>query len=321
MPTDTLVIVNPMSRGGRRGRTRRWIEALVRDRLPGAEIATTRGPHDAGRLACEAAAGGATRIIVAGGDGSASEVASGLLGADLSRNVSLGILPLGTGRDFARGLGVAELRSAVECIVAGKTRALDAGCLRFADGHPDGREGFFVNVASAGLSAEVVRCVDGRMKARFGQAAFACGFIKALRAWNPVRGEVWVDGECVARGPLDMVAVANGSFFGGGMQLAPGAAPDDGLFDVVSVRAMSTGQWLRRMPQVYRGRHLHYPEVDHCRGRVVEIRGAGGPAFPLELDGEELKVRPSAERGAQGHGRVVFEILPRVLSVMVPADR
>ncbi len=306
----TLVIVNPKSRGGRRAG--RWpaVERALRARLDKMEVVHTTGPRDAERLACEGVRGGAERIVVAGGDGTASEVASGLLSASLGRAVELAFLPFGTGCDWARGLGIrGGLQPALDALTSGRVRDVDAGRVTLHDAAGRERQRHFLNVGSVGLAAVVVDDVAGRGKVFGGRLAFAAGFLRSLRGRCPTRLGLAVDGRPVMDEKLDIVAVANGRFFGGGMQLAPTARWDDGVFEVIAVRAMGTAQWLRRIPLVYSGRHLALDEVVHFRGREIEVawRGAEEHAPRVELDGEPA-----------GRAPVRFALLPGALRVLVP---
>jgi diacylglycerol kinase family enzyme len=113
-----------------------------------------------------------------------------------------------------------------------------------------------------------------------------------------------VDGALAAHGPLKLVAVANGRWFGGGMCIAPHAAPDDGLLDVVVVGDVSTPRLVRRLPSVYRGAHLGFPEVTFVRGRRVEAQAEAGAFVPVDLDGE-----------SPGRLPAVFDVVPAALRV------
>ena len=121
----TLVIANPRSGNGTTGRRWSAVEARVREVVGSVEVSQTRGPRDAERLAREAVSSGVERLLVAGGDGTLSEVASGLLAADLGDRVEIGLLPLGTGGDFIRTLGIPrDLEGALRCISEGKVRLM-----------------------------------------------------------------------------------------------------------------------------------------------------------------------------------------------------
>jgi len=286
--------MNPASRNGATGNRFEAVASKLRSALGEVVVETTRGPRDAERIAREAAAGGAARIIVAGGDGTASEVVTGLLAAGLGGRVELALLPLGTGGDLVRALGVPrDLDAAIAAIARGKIRALDAGSVRFQGDAGAVRELFFLNVTSAGVSGLVTELVNDTPKLLGGTVSFLVGTVRALVRFRPAAARLRVDGRTLHEGPLTLAAVANGRYFGGGMQIAPYARPDDGLFDVVWIEGRSKAWLLRNLPKLYTGAHLRVAGVGSARGRVVELEPVGG-ATPLriEIDGEPLGALP-----------------------------
>jgi YegS/Rv2252/BmrU family lipid kinase len=307
MQRRALAVVNPQSAGGRTAK--RWpaLEARLRERLGPLDVEHTRGPRDAERIAREAARAGTERIIVAGGDGTLSEVATGLLGNGLGEYAELGILPLGTGGDFARGLGIpADFDQAIDCIAGGVTRKVDAGRVdyRGADGP---RTAYFVNVASFGISGLVNERVSGSSRALGGTLAFALGALRAIFEYESQHVVIRVDGEVVHDAPLILAAGANAPFFGGGMHVAPGAEVDDGYLDLVVVGALSKLRLVALLARGYRGEHVHHPVVTQHRGRVIEADALEG-RVPIELDGDPLGSLPAR-----------YEVLPGALRVLAPA--
>lgn len=307
MAQRTLVIANPQSRNGATGRRWRSLEAKVRDALGPLEVAHTRAPRDAERLAAQAARDGIERILVAGGDGTLSEVASGLLDAALADQVEIGLLPLGTGGDFLRSLGVPRnLDDALALLSNARARSVDAGRARFRSDAGEERQVCFVNVASFGISALTDELVNQTTKAFGGTASFLVGTVRAIIRYRGEPVRVRVDGELVFEGPVVLGAAANGRSFGGGMQVAPRAEIDDGALDVVIVPQLPIATLLRKLPMIYRGSHLDDPAVCFRRGSVVEADAAPG-RVRLELDGEPLGRLPAS-----------FEVLPGALRVLGP---
>lgn len=307
VPGRTLLIVNPRSRNGATGRRADSLIRRLGSALGPLEVERTRGPRDAERIAREAVRAGTDRLIVAGGDGTLSEVATGLLSAGLGGYATIVALPLGTGGDFLRTLGVPrELDRAIECLREGKLRPLDAGRATFVDRAGRPAHAHFVNVASFGVSGRVVELVNRSPRALGGRASFLLGALRAIARHRSAPVRIRVDGRLVHEGPLVLAAAANGRFFGAGMCIAPEARTDDGLFDVVAVRAMGRARLLRKLPLIYRGAHLSDPAVQAWHGRVVEAESLG-PPVPLELDGEPLGLLPAR-----------FELLPAALMLIGP---
>ncbi len=295
--------MNPVSGGGATGR--RWprVEARLRDALGPLEVEFTRGTRDAERIAREGVRAGVGLLVVAGGDGTTSEAAAGLLGAGLAGYAELAPLPFGTGGDFARGLGLGrDLDAAIDAIVRGEKRTIDAGRVSFR-----GRDGgettvHFVNIASFGLSGLVTELVNRAPKALGGRMSFLIGTLRAIARWRSVPVALRVDGELVHDGPLDFATVANGPCFGGGMQVAPEARHDDGLLDVVVVRGAKKSRLFRKLPSIYRGEHLTLDEVSLVRGRRAEASSEA--EVWLEVDGDPLGTLPAT-----------FEVLPGALTL------
>jgi YegS/Rv2252/BmrU family lipid kinase len=299
VPAATLAIVNPRSGAGVTGR--RWARVFdrLREALGPLEVEQTRAPRDAVRIAREAARAGVERLIVAGGDGTTSEVATGVLAAGLGERVELGLLPLGSGCDFARGLGVPrDPEVAIENLARGVCRRIDAGRISYRGRSGEAREAYFLNVASVGVSGLVDELVNQAGKSLGPTLAFVLGSLRAIRRYRSPDATVRVDGAVVHSGSLTLVAAANGRFFGSGMRIAPDAALDDGLFDVVVVAGLSKPKLVARLPSLYSGAHLRHTGVCVHRGRRVEVDLLSGSSW-IDVDGEPLGSPP-----------VTIELLP-----------
>jgi len=305
MSLRTLVVVNPVSAGGA---TRRRFEKLlprVQEVLGPCDVGWTQGPRDAERIAREGVRAGVERVVVAGGDGTMSEVVTGLLAAGLGGYAEVALLPLGTGGDLRRTLAVPlDLDAALAGIARGERVALDAGRVAYVDRAGREAAAYFANVASFGISGLTTELVNRAPKALGGRVSFLVGTLRAIAAYRAADVSLRVDGELVHEGPLVLGAAANGRFFGGGMEVAPRARPDDGLLDLVAVPGFGKLRLLAELPRIYRGSHLDVAGVVWRRGAVVEATPRGEPPF-VEIDGEPLGRLP-----------VRIEILPKALTVV-----
>ena len=303
MPSQTLLILNPKAgRGAARfGR----VERIVTEALGEVEVERTRAPRDASRIAREAVRAGVSRVVVGGGDGTLSEVVTGLLGAGLGGYAEIGILPLGSGCDFARSVGVPQgIEEAAALLRDGSRSRVDAARIRYRDDRGQPRTSYFLNEASFGLAGLTVALVN-RMGKRFGpRLAFALGSVGAILRGCEPDVSIRVDERTVFEGRISMVVAANGRHFGSGMKIAPDALVDDGALDVVIVERLSRMRLLSRFPSLYRGTHLRYPEVHHHRGVRVEASLRGGDFAPLDVDGE-----------AVGELSVAIEVLPKAIGI------
>ena len=305
MPTKTRVIVNPKSAHGATGR--RWpeIEPLLRETLGEFDVQRTLGRRDGERIAIEAAEQGAQRIVVAGGDGTASEVVSGLLSAGLARQVQVGMLPLGTGRDFPRTLGVpSDLARAIEALGRGATRQLDAMRVSYRDATGNERSSYSINVTSFGLSGLTVESVDSAPHFLGGSFAFLIGAVSSIARYRSTGVSIEADGEVVCEEPFVLAAVANGTHFGGGMHIAPMAEPDDGLLDLVIIHEMSKLSLIANLASLYRGTHIENPSVSVHRAKRVVARPIGDQPIRIDVDGEGLGTLP-----------ISVEVVPGAVSI------
>jgi len=302
------VIVNPQSGGGRGAK--RWpaLEERLRREVDLRSVAFTQAPRDAGRLACELVDSGCQRIVVAGGDGTCGEVVDGLIAGGFAEKCALALLPLGSGGDFARHLGLRSFDAAFDVFHNGVEHHVDAGCYRASDEHGRDQRRFFANEASFGLSADVVACVKSSTKALGGTAAFGIGALRAIAKFHTRPMRIEVDGDLLCEGPMCLVACANGAYFGGGMKIAPEARCDDGLFEVVVGGDLSKPALLSLFSQIYSGAHVAHPKVTVARGKAMRLTPLAdlGDA-KIESDGELGHAIPAE-----------FEVMPRALRVLVP---
>ena len=217
------------------------------------------------------------QLVLAGGDGSAHLLVATLHGrGELSPDNPIGLLPLGTGNDLARTLGIPlDAEAAASALLTGRARRLDLIV--------DDAGGVVVNVVHVGIGAQAAEQASA-LKDKIGKAAYAVGSAVAGVREQGWTLQVEVDGAVVHDGePVLMVGVCNGRTIGGGAEIAPDAEPDDGLLDVVV--ATSTGPLARLGFGVAMrsGEHVDRDDVQTFRGRRVTV---SGEAFPANADGE-----------------------------------
>jgi len=280
------VVVNPAAGGGRLSAVWPELRGMLEARLGPLSVLETKRSGEGRELAVQHVRDGARLVIAAGGDGTANEVVDGLLLA--GGGPELGVISVGTGRDFVRTLGGhGDPKAAVEAIGSGRTRRIDAGRVTYrAD---DGTTGVrhFLNVASLGVSGPTVRAVNRSKqgKAVHGKAAFYYHTVMELLKYRPQDVRVrFEDGETIdVRTAL--VVAANGRYFGSGMMIAPEAAIDDGQFDVLVYRAEGKLRMVLDFNMIYRGAHVSLPRVTIKRCRWFEVEPVGDAAI-VEVDGE-----------------------------------
>jgi len=295
----TVFLVNPASANGSTGR--RWPVLARRAAelgLRGDALVSER-PGQLSDLAAEAVAGGATQLVIVGGDGTIYEVVNGVLGAG-QRDVELAILSRGTGTDFARSLGLPrKFDEAVRVALGGRLRVIDAGRATFHQG-----EAWFANFAGAGISGAIARDANGSSKALGGRASFMVSTVKVFARWKSAAVEATVGAEARSGRMFEIVAM-NGPYAAGGMKIAPEASLDDGLLDCVLFGDVTKLDFVTTFPKIYAGRHLAHPKIELVRGATVTVES--DPPLPVVLDGEQPGTTPAR-----------FEIVPGALRVRVP---
>ena len=275
------LIVNPVSGTDSAPDLLPLLNERLRERFGDVDIVMTVRRGDAARLAEAAAREGYERLFVAGGDGTLNEALNGVAAVEgaLSR-VTFGVVPLGTGNDFAGALGLPEddIEEAVEVLASGRTVAVDVGVLN---------ERFFVNVSAGGFIAEVSDAVNPQLKTLTGKFAYIIGGAQVLMDYEQVGARVSVDGGPGRRTELEMFAVCNSRLVGGGRLIAPHAIIDDGLLDVCLVNDMSTLEFLGLLTSVAGGDHIEDERVEYFRARELDIRF--DRTVKVNTDGEVLE--------------------------------
>lgn len=308
---SAFVVVNPRSASGRTRRSWSDLSRALSSSFPSFEFAFTRGRGDAPKLVREALCDGHHEIIAVGGDGTINEAVNGFFDANgpTSPDAVFGFITSGTGGDFRKSFDIeAGLAEGLARLVSAKVRRVDVGrvtCL----GRGGGRVvRHFVNIASFGVSGLIVDSVNRARIAKLfgGSFAFAFHSAMAMTFFRPRGVRLILDNGFDEIASVSMVAVANGKYFGGGMQVAPNAAVDDGLFDII-VMGTAKAPGVAQIKQIYSGDHVRNPAVRIMRAHklvAAPIAANGGKPVLIETDGESTGMLPAT-----------FEILPRALNL------
>lgn len=199
-----------------------------------------------------------TDIISVGGDGTLVEIINGLAGFE----GNLGIIPAGTGNDFARTIDLPkELMSCIDVILNGKTKAIDV---------PKVNEKVFLNVASFGIDGGIIIDTDKIKQKVSGTPAYILGSLKGILGYKPYAVKIEID-ELVIEREIVLAAVANGKYFGGGMKIAPTALLDDGLLDIVIANKTKKSRLLKLFVQLFKGTHMEDSIVEHYQCKRFTI--------------------------------------------------
>ncbi|MDR1442115.1 MAG: diacylglycerol kinase family lipid kinase [Bifidobacteriaceae bacterium] len=299
------MVLNPTAGKGKAENQGTVVEAILKDR--GHEVVDLSAPDLAAAhvSARQAVVDGVDALIVAGGDGMTHLGVNVVAGTTLP----LGIVPLGTGNDVARILGLPrhDLETAVQIIEDGLTngpRVIDA--VRVTDTSHSMSE-WYAGVLSAGFDA-AVNAIANRLTWPRGESVYVRALFQEIKRYKPYGFEIDIDGELAWQSAAALVAVANGSDIGGGMHIAPDAAIDDGLLDVVIGGPVSTATLLTVFPRVYRGTHIRHPAVTILQGHEVTVRARpdlGLTPPDAHTDGERVGPLPLSCRCVPGALRVL----------------
>lgn len=301
------LIVNPRAGRGAMAAALPKVEQVLAEEELTYELVRTEGPGHAQELARAAVADGVRFIVAAGGDGTVHEVVNGMMDEEgpLDPEAMLGIVPSGTGADFVRTFGIRQDPAAAARGLAGKTvwGKLDIGRVSYLDAEGERRRRWFVNIAEAGIGAQVVRSA-ARMPGWLGGRAYRLAALAGIVRYKPVEVSVLMHGrkargvrpetpleECTHAGVATMVVIANGQFFGGGLRVAPRAIPSDAMFDVLFGEGtkMQAVTALRKMPL---GAHVPADTMAEYLADRVTLEGTD-PVW-IEADGELLGTTPAS---------------------------
>lgn len=290
IPREVAVVVNPTSGSGR---GMRLLPALVRqlaERGIHAHVRISTSAADLAAGVAGAVADDRDAVVVVGGDGSIHTAVQELSGT----GVPMAILPVGSGDDNARSLGIPRRDPAalVDLIARGSRREVDLGEVQASGGPTEA----FLGVLSVGFDSEVNERAN-RLIRLPGRSRYLVAILAELSGFRAVDATIRVDG-ITEQAPTMLVAVGNGISYGGGMRVCPSADPGDGLLDVTWLHRVGRARFIASFPRVFAGTHVHEPFVRTLRGTSVEIDAPGQTVY---ADGERIGPAPArigVRRGA-----------------------
>jgi YegS/Rv2252/BmrU family lipid kinase len=300
-----LVIVNPNA--GRRRGEKDWehISALLKKKKLDFDSHFTECKGHAIRLAAEGVNAGYRGIITVGGDGTLNEVVNGVFMNSVcsATDISLGLIPVGTGNDWGRMFGIPlDYAGAVNIIKENKIMLHDAGVIQYTEGK-ESRTRYFINIAGVGFESAVVKRTNHQKeRGHGGKLIYLYNLLVTLFSYRNRKVQLVVDSE-IKKFKIFSINIGNGRFCGGGMRQTPNAEPDDGLLDVTVIKAMGKFEIIRNLRILYNGRILEHPKIEGYRCRMIKIT-SDTPIY-AEADGEFL-----------GHTPAVFSIIPAGIKII-----
>jgi diacylglycerol kinase (ATP) len=293
VPREVVLLVNPVAGRGRGARAAAAAASSLRTAGISVRAVVGRDAAEAADLAVGAVESGPDAIVAVGGDGMVHLALQAVAG----HPVPFGVVPAGTGNDFARALGL-PLRhpaDAADVVVHGlredSARPVDLGRSQGT---------WFGCVAAAGFDARVNDRAN-RMTWPSGRVRYPLAMVAELGVFRPLPYVIETDGTRWETAAM-LVVVGNARSYGGGMLVTPGARMDDGLLDVLVLTELSTPAFLRVFPRVYRGTHISHPAVTVLQARRVRLQA---PGITTYVDGEVLGPLPRTFEAVPGAVRVL----------------
>jgi diacylglycerol kinase (ATP) len=296
-----LVIYNPQAGNGRARALLPSIRRGLAEVGLDADILLTEAPGDATTLVRSADISAYDAVIASGGDGTLFEVLNGVMHNPSPVRPPLGLIPNGTGNAFMKELGLRKLdwRRAIAIIAANRTRTIDLGRVEW-----EGDARYFLNIVGMGFVADIAQAAVPLK--RLGSASYTLATLLKLPSLRAQSITLELDGCTIEREGV-FVEVANSSYTGSSFLIAPKARLDDGLLDVVLLKAISRLALLRLFRTVYDGSHLRHPQVEYFQARSVVVHESrSGRLIP---DGEILGSTPAR-----------FDCLPGAMRFLWPQD-
>jgi diacylglycerol kinase (ATP) len=271
------LIYNPAAGRGRARRHVREIEEYLRSRGARVDCQPSSSPDDLVRISAEGSRAGYDRVVVCGGDGTLNMA---LREFDLERG-TLGLIPMGSGDDFAKVTGLPrKVRQACDVVLDGKIREVDVATA-------NGRR--YLGVAGLGFDSEVAAYANRSVRFLRGSAVYLYAILRVLPRFVPHPVRITTeDGERDA--VIMFAAIGNSRQYGGGIRITPNAVIDDGQLDSCIVHQTTRAQLLKTLPRAYTGSHVRSPFVETGRGRLFRFESER----PMEVyaDGEPLTMTP-----------------------------
>ena len=286
------LIANPASGTHRSRRISALVVELLGRRNVVFDLEFTAAPRHAADIALRSCKD-FDAIVAIGGDGTIHEIAGAMLDCD----IPLGIIPAGSGNDLVKSLGIPnDVRAAVEILLAGKTKVIDAGTVNGL---------CFVNVVGIGFDAAVNHNSHGIRWPASGLLRYVAALIQTLGTYTALPLTVTIEGVARTR-DLFLLTIGNGTTCGGGFRLTPHAKLDDGLLDVTFVKPITVPRLLWHLPKVFQGtleRAEHYASMK----RVTRLRVESTVPVPVHVDGEIYRGDST---------RLDIEVIPNALAVI-----
>jgi YegS/Rv2252/BmrU family lipid kinase len=308
MNAPLLVIINPSSGNGKGIRKWKKIKPLlIKEKVAFESIITTK-PKDAYFFTIKTIKKGIRTIIVIGGDGSLNEVINGIMSQKHcpTKDITLGIIPNGTGNDFARTMKIpSDVLPLTDIIKKRKQKQIDIGRVMYKTGLKS-ENAFFINMLGFGFDVSVNKlAIKLAKKGHKGILTYLYSMIKTVISYKKRDVSIKIDGTTHSFPNTFSICIANGIFHGGGVRQAPNANPSDGLFHVSVIHTLKNISAFLNLPNFYSGKFIEKSFANELTGKSFELLSENN--VEVELDGEILEYTPNK-----------IDIVPNAINFLIP---
>ena len=300
-----MVIVNPNAGKGKGRKDWQKISSILKKYgISYKEMFTERKGH-AIELSKAAINDRYRKLLCVGGDGTLNEIVNGsfIQKACPTKEITLGLIPVGTGNDWGRMFGIPhDYEGAIKIIDEGRHMLHDIGTISYYNGDIRGIR-YFINIAGLGFESVVVKRTNAQKdKGRSGKAIYFYNLLMSLLSYKNTRAEISIDGSKYFA-DIFSLNVGNGRYCGGGMRQTPEAIPNDGILDVTVIKSMGKLEIILNLNKLYNGTILDHPKIDGYKGKNVIV--STDETLFADADGEHL-----------GHTPVEFNIIPSGINIV-----
>ena len=295
---NVKIILNPEAKGGRSKKIARKVEKSLKDHGIDYQFAETEAPYHAYELAKRAKEENINMVIALGGDGTVHEVANGAIASGLS----LGVIPAGSGNDFAEGIGIKKWEDGIETLINGKKMPISI--LKSGDR-------YVVNILDAGFGGDVAKASQKHLRWISGAKKYKLLTVALLLKHKPYKVTIDIDGE-VTDWNLNLFVAGFGQTFGSGMHILPDARYNQDKMKISLIHDTGKFKFLRIFPKVYSAKHVEYVDnVKMLEAKKVIIT-------PSEENDKPLRAEADGELFSDGP--LTIEVIQNGLNVLVPSD-
>jgi diacylglycerol kinase (ATP) len=310
MKLNNIVIANPNAANGKVLKHLTEISEKIKSIFGNIDVKKTQHPGHATEIVRESLKNGIEKIIILGGDGSINEAVNGFFddkGNLLNKTSTLSILPVGTGNDFCRTIGLFKLND-IDKFKNASTKEVDVGLLKYTNDNGVVSSRYFINAMSLGCSGHIAQTINNKSKSLGPKLTYFLGTIKGMMEYKNKLISMKLDDEHDRKLNINTLVVGNARYWAGSMKISPYSIIDDGLLDVVIAENISLKDFLLEGRKIYKGTHLENDKLKWVRAKKIQI----------ELTNQEDEIFAEADGEQMGKVPLSIEVIPKAIKIFSP---